>query len=229
MEESKDQFTFDARFISPWTWTVCGASQSGKTTHLFNFLKARHTMMDKPTDRIFFFYSQWQPSFTEFQKTGIVTEWINQLPTTELLKEKSFDPDGVHNGCIVCIDDYMSAINSDIADLFTVTSHAQNINVVLLSQSLFAKNPMFRTVSLNSIYITIFKNPRDASQITNYARQFSPGNSAYVVQAYRQCTRGSWTYIFFDHHQSQRDEVRVRSGILPHERMLIWMPPDRPI
>jgi hypothetical protein len=180
--------------------------------------------MDKPTDRIFFFYNQWQPSFTEFAKLGIVTEWINQLPTTELLKEKAYDPDKVHNGCIVVIDDYMNQVNDDIADLFTILCHSHNINTILLSQNVFAKGPIFRTISLNATYLAIFKNPRDASQITNYAKQFAPGNTAYIVAAYRACTAKAYSYMFFDHHQSTPNEVRVRSGILPHERMMIWTP-----
>jgi hypothetical protein len=222
MTSSEEPIPFDGTFLSPFSYIVSGASQSGKTTHVFNFLKARHTMMDSPTDRIYFFYNQWQPSFTEFAKLGIVTEWINKLPTTELLKEKSFDPDNVHNGCIVIIDDYMSSINNDIADLFTVLSHAHKINTILLTQNIFAKNPVFRTISLNATYISIFKNPRDASQIVSYARQFAPGDTQYIVQAYRTCTVGAYSYIFFDHHQAQRDDMRVRSGILPHEQMRVW-------
>jgi hypothetical protein len=227
MSSLDDVIQFDATFKSPWTYIAAGPSQSGKSTHVFNFLKYRHQLMDKPTDRIFYFYNQWQPAFTDFQREGIVTEWINQLPTTELLKEKAHDvtnPTERHSSCICVIDDYMSEVNDDIGDLFTVLSHAYGINVIFLTQNVFAKKPVFRTISLNATYISIFKNPRDSSQITNYAKQFAPGNTKYVVQAYRECTRRPWSYILFDHHQSTPNKVRVRSGVLPHELMKIWIP-----
>lgn len=191
---------------------------------MFNFLKHRAELMDVVPERIIYFYHQWQPCFDTFREAGIVDEWLNELPTAELLREKTYAyREG--RGSLIIIDDFMQQINEDIADLFTVLCHANRVSVILLTQNLFSKNPHFRTVSLNATYISIFKNPRDSSQITNFAKQFSPNNTRYLLDAYKACTSRAYSYMLFDHHQSTLEELRVRSDILPHEApMKTWTP-----
>jgi hypothetical protein len=215
---------YDLRLKTPFTYVVAGASQSGKTTHVFELLKNRHAMMDVPTDHVIYYYKQWQPHFTAFEEAGVVTEWVNRVPTSEELQAKTHARrDG--EGTIVIIDDFMQQLNRDIADLFTVTSHANRISVILMTQNLFAKLPVFRTISLNATYIACFKNPRDSSQIMHLAKQLSPNNTRYVVEAYREATRRPYSYMFFDFHQGTPDNIRVRSDILPKQMpMKVWMP-----
>jgi hypothetical protein len=207
---------YDLRLKTPFTYIASGASQSGKTSHVFNMLKCKSILFDVVPSNVIYYYNQWQPSFTEFQRLNIVNEWIGKLPTLDELQEKTLGFKE-KNGSIVVIDDYMVQINQDISDLFTVLCHANNINVILLTQNIFSKNPFFRTVSLNATYIVILKNPRDASQITHFARQFAPQNSKYIIEAYRDVTRKAYSYLFFDHHQSTPELIRVRTDVLPHE------------
>ena len=204
--------SYDVRLKTPFTYVVAGPSQSGKTTHVFDLLKNRHVLMDKPTDYVLYYYHQWQPHFDKFEEDGSVTEWINHMPTVAELRTKSEDRiDG--SGTLIVIDDFMNQLTNDIADLFTVTSHANNISVILLTQNIFAKPPVFRTISLNARYITVFKNPRDSSQIANLARQVAPNNSKYVVDAYKEATKEPYSYMLFDFHQSTPDMIRVSVGI----------------
>ena len=122
---------------------------------------------------------------------------------------------------IILISPPTSFSFSSYSNLFTVLSHANSISVILLTQNLFVKGKVFRTVSLNSMYISLFKNPRDQSQVTNFAKQFSPYDVRWVVDAYRDCTRAPYTYMLFDSHQSTPDRIRVRSHILPGESGLV--------
>jgi hypothetical protein len=213
----------DLRFKTPFTYICAGASQSGKTTHVFNTIKYRRELFDRCPDNIIYFYNQWQPSFAHFEQQNIVTEWVNALPTIDVLKEKTLaHREG--NGSLVIIDDFVQHLNNDIADLFTVLCHADNINVILLTQNLFSKNPVFRTISLNATYISLFKNPRDNSQIGHFAKQFSPGNARYLVEAFQTCTKSAYSYMLFDHHQATPEMFRIRSNILPHEApMILWV------
>ena len=55
-------------------------------------------------------------------------------------------------------------------NLFTKGSHHSNLSVLHLVQNVFDKNKHTRTISLNAHYLVIFKNPRDASQVTHSAR-----------------------------------------------------------
>jgi hypothetical protein len=218
---------YDARFKTPFTCLLAGPSQSGKTSVVFNILRDRQSLFDVPTNNIFYFYQHWQPSFEIFRKEGLVTEWLCELPTIQVLEEKTA-PFKDAEGSIVVIDDFMGQLNEDISSLFTFLCHSNRVSVFLMTQNVFAKNPVFRTISLNSQYVFIFKNSRDSSQITNYAKQFSPGDTDWVVDSFRECTRAAFSYLLFDHHQTQEEEIRVRSHILVQQwPMRVWGPARR--
>jgi len=224
LRPSVPQKEYDVRFKTPFTCLLAGPSQSGKTTAAFNILRDRKDLFDKPTNQIFYFYQHWQPHFAIFEKEGLVTEWLNELPSIQMLTEKT-EPFKFGEGSIVVIDDFMGELNKDISSLFTFLCHSNRVSVFLMTQNVFAKNPVFRTISLNSQYIFMFKNSRDSSQITNYARQFAPGNTEWVVDAFRDCTRGAFSYLLFDHHQTQQEEVRVRSHIFVQQWPIrVWGP-----
>lgn len=207
---------FNLQLKTPFTYVIAGVSQSGKSTHVFNLLKYKEVLFDVVPTNVIYFYNKWQPSFTDFQRQNIVTEWCNKLPNNDDIDEKTI-AFREKNGSIVIIDDYMTQIDQNIQDLFTIQCHANNVNVLLLTQNLFPNNQFFRTISLNTTYLVIFKNPRDSSQISHYASQFSPRNSKYIVDVYHDVTRGAYSYLFFDHHQSTDAAIRIRSHILPHE------------
>jgi hypothetical protein len=209
---------YDLRLKTPFTYIAAGASQSGKSTHVFNILKNTEELFTSKPATIIYYYNQWQEGFERFnlENPGVITKWVQHMPSLIELKEET-EPYKNIGGSVVIIDDFASQLNNDIGDLFTVLCHANNINVFLLTQNIFQKNPVFRVISLNATYISIFKNPRDSSQIQSYARQFSPSNTKYIVEAYKDCTKKAYSYIQFDHHQSTPDLIRVRSNFLPHE------------
>jgi hypothetical protein len=218
---------YDVRFKTPFTCLLAGPSQSGKTSLVFNMLRDRANLCDTPTNNIFYFYNLWQPVFASFQEEGTISQWLPELPTIAVLKELT-EPHMNAEGSIVIIDDFMGQLNKDISDLFTVFCHSNRCSVFLMTQNVFAKNPFFRTISLNALYVFIFKNPRDSSQISHYAQQFAPGNTQWVVDAFRECTRAGYSYMLFDHHQTQHEEVRARSHILPSQWPIrVWGPRQR--
>ena len=69
---------------------------------------------------------------------------------------------------------------ADTDELFMVLSHHKNLNVILIVQNLFTKNPFYREISLNSTYHVLFKNPRDQRSIGILAQQFSPSNTKAI-------------------------------------------------
>ena len=76
------------------------------------------------------------------------------------------------------IDDLMNE-DQRFFNLFTDSS------VIHIGQNLFSKNKEHRTIILNSHYLVILKNPRDASQITHLAKQIYPGNQTYLQSAFK--------------------------------------------
>ena len=70
----------------------------------------------------------------------------------------------------------MTETDKSVSNLFTKGSHHRNLSVLHLVQNVFDKNKHTRTISLNTHYLVIFKNPQDASQITHLAKQMYPGH-----------------------------------------------------
>jgi hypothetical protein len=215
----------DLRFKSPSSFLLGGVSQSGKTTFVLNVLKNIDVLFQNPQckQNVIFYYNQWQDAYDIFKNTKIVKQWINRLPTTDDIKEKTmlYKDNG---GSILIIDDFAEKLDSAIVHLFSVLCHHTNSVVFVLTQNIFSKNRAFRDISLNSTYVVLFKNPRDSSQISNFARQFAPGNTKGLVKAFKKATRFPYSYMLFDFNQTTPTEFRVRSSILPHEApMRVWV------
>ena len=77
-------------------------------------------------------------------------------------------------GSLLLIDDQAPRLDQNIVDIFTIYSHHLNTTCVLLTQTLFDSKKEYRTISLNAHYIVLMKNTRDASSITNLAKQTHP-------------------------------------------------------
>lgn len=214
----------DLTFKTPFNWMVAGGSGCGKTTKVLNFLRSYKTITDNPKcENIIYYYNEWQPSYDSMSMEGIVTKWIQGVPTLDSIKEETYPHKDT--GSIVVIDDFAHTLKKDILELFTVYSHHGNCSTIFLSQNLFEKNPIFRQISLNCTYVSVFKNPRDRLQISSFARQINPSKSKFIIDSYMEATKKPYSYIFFDNHQRTPDHLRIRSSILPHELpMSVWLP-----
>ena len=151
----------DTRWKHPWTSMICGPTGCGKTFFVKRFFRNIDTMSDTKFDRILFYYSEWQPSYTEY---GDNVEFREGLPRND---------DYVNDlrPKLIVIDDLMrEASDNAVVDLFTKGSHHKNISVIFITQNLFHQGRGMRDISLNANYIVVFKNPRDRAQIQHLAR-----------------------------------------------------------
>ena len=96
----------------------------------------------------------------------------------------------------------------------TLSTYLDVLYVKVCYHNLFDKNPAFRNISLNSRYVVVFKNPRDGSSITNFAKQFDPNNSKRLIKIYQEATAKPYSYLFIDMDQLTPDEYRLRSNVL---------------
>ena len=125
---------------------------------------------------------------------------------------------------LLIVDDLMQETNETIANLFTKGSHHRNVSVLFLVQNLFPKNKFARTISLNAHYMMLFKNPRDASQFQNLARQMYPKQSQFAVEAYKDATREPYSYLLVDLRPEQDEDLRLRTNIFPGETHYVYVP-----
>ena len=82
--------------------------------------------------------------------------------------------------------------------------------MLYLVQNLFPKNKESRTISLNSHYMVVFKNPRDASQMSHLARQMYPGRVKFVQEAFKDATSVPYGYLLVSNRTRPRTCVCTR-------------------
>ena len=130
--------------------------------------------------------------YGEFQHWMLNQEYSTINFNEGLPDMTSLDPTRVN---MLIIDDLMHEMNEVVEKLFTKGSHHRNTRVLLLTQNIFHHNKHSITVSLNAHYMVLFKNVRDASQITNLAKQMYPGDVKYLKSSYEDATNNHYGYL----------------------------------
>lgn len=171
-------------------------------------------MVDPPPEDIIWCYGEFQNCLTKLP------------PSVKLIEGLTLDAIDPQKRNLLIIDDLMTDIKNDkeMTNLFTKGSHHKNTSVIVILQNLFYQSRELRTMSLNSHYMVLFKNPRDASQITHLAKQMYPGNIGFMQDAFRQATEVPYGYLFVDLKQATSDQFRLRSCVLPHEQTIVFVP-----
>ena len=72
-------------------------------------------------------------------------------------------------------------------------------------------------MNLNTHYLILFKNPRDATQIQTLARQMYPHNSKYFEEAFRDAVKEPYGYFFVDLKNDTDDDKRLKTNIFPDD------------
>ena len=148
---------------------VAGMTGSGKTVWVQSLLQQAQTVIDQPPGRIIWCYSQWQNAYTQLLMMIPTIEFVKGIP--ESLENDTYLDVNIRN--LIVIDDQMIEAGKDnqIVNLFTKGSHHRNLSVVYIVQNLFHQRKGNRSISLNSHYLVLFKNPRDKLQILTLAKQ----------------------------------------------------------
>jgi len=196
----------------PFTGLVVGSTGAGKTVWIFKLIDNADKIIDPPPQRIVYCYGEYQKKFAEYPQV----EFHEGLPSEE-------NADMFTSRTLIILDDLMNLVNDHVENLFTKMSHHRDMSVLLLSQNLFSKNKHTRTISLNTNYMVLFKNPRDASQFAILARQMFPNNSKFAIEAYRDATSAPYGYLFVDLKPDQDDQLRLRTNIFPGETQYVYV------
>ena len=187
---------------------VSGKTGSGKTVWMKQLLDSS---LVKP-DRIIWCYGQWQSLYEEMHKTiKPKIEFVKGIPV-DLQEDRFLD---VRMKNLVIFDDLMSEAAKDnrIVDLFTKGSHHRNLSVIVLVQNIFHQSNGMRTISLNSHYLVLFKNPRDKGQVNILARQIFPDKVDHFMQTYDQAMSKPYGYVVIDLHPQTPDHQRLYTDI----------------
>jgi len=204
-------------FVHPFTCMVAGPTGCGKSTFIYNMIYNHLDLIYPTIDRIIICYSNWQANYELYKDLDFKVEFFKGLIDFELLDKQKRN--------LVIIDDLMEEVqnNQIILNLFTKDSHHNNISVIYVTQNLYSKGKYTRTMSLNSQYLVVFKNPRDQTQLSVLGRQMFPFNSKFLVNAYQLATENKpYGYLFIDLKQDTELRNRIQTGVLPGEFRLIF-------
>jgi hypothetical protein len=200
-------------FRHPFTCLVSGPTQCGKTTFTLRLLENIEQLVTPVPTRILWCKGEDQPLE--------VPENVELHDGLQIIEEI----DGSEPTLLI-LDDLMQEAGNEteVVNLFTKGSHHRNLSVIMLIQNMFHRGKFAHTMSLNTHYMVLFKNPRDAGQIRVLAGQLFPGNTRFLVEAYRQATSRPHGYLLLDFKQDTRDDLRVVSDVLPNEGGFYYVP-----
>ena len=135
------------------------------------------------------------------------------LPSAEQVREHADRPR------LFVLDDLMSTAtdSAEVCSMFTEGSHHYNYSVVCVTQNLFYKGKNCRTMSLNSSYLLLLRNPRDSLQVSALARQIFPSAPNKLLKPYMEATSKPHGYLFIDFKQETPEKYRIVKNIFHSE------------
>lgn len=200
----------DTRLKWPFRILIAGSSGSGKSTLMVKLVERADEAMTRTPTRIHLFFAHMQDAYVRLSEVAPCPVQLHEGGPSE---DFSTPP-----GTLVIIDDLQATHAPIVSAWFTRKSHHMDSSVMYLVQNVFDKSPHHRTISLNATYIVLFKNPRDASQVSHLDRQVYPGGDGLLTRAYRAVTRDRpHAYIVADFNQSTPELYRLRNTLFPLE------------
>ena len=104
-----------------------------------------------------------------------------------------------------------------IVNPFIRGSHHRNLSMIYIVQNLFHQGKGSRSISLNSHYLVLFKNPRDKLHILTLAKQMYAGQTDFVLNQYEEAVKRPFGYLLIDLKTTTQDNCRLRTNVLPTE------------
>lgn len=207
----------DVKLKSPCTVVISGPTGSGKTELLIDLIQNSDKVATPSPSEIVYCYGVWQDKFSRIEDQVRLHNGMIDI-------ENDIPKDGKNRWLI--IDDLMGEQSGtkEMNSLYTKFSHHLNISVFFVVQNLFVKEN--RTLSLNSHYFFIFKNPRDGTAITNLAKQAFPGKVKFVQEVYQDATKNPYSYLLMDLRQETDERLRLVGNFFPKNGSLttVYLP-----
>ncbi len=205
----------DFKIKTPATVLFVGNTSAGKTYKVKEVLDNLDVVFDTVPCKIVYIYAYWQEIYSKMLEKNPGIIFIKNVPDDI---DNYFDPS--FPSCLI-IDDMLQEIKTDkaiatkVANFFVKGSHHLNTTVILLSQELFPKDNVFRTISTNSQYLFCFKNIRDSVGISILCRQICPLNWKKLLECFQDATSKAYNPMIFDLHPKSKDSLRWRCGLTP--------------
>ena len=194
--------------------TICS---TGKTSLVLQLIRNRHEWFDKPSSRVIFLYNFLQPELVQLKREDPNVILVDNLAEAKELAIKD---------SLLVIDDKQQEMSqksflNEVIEIFIRGVRHNEFNCVLLVQSLFLDN--LRVIMNNCNYLVLFNSPRNKQGINFLAKQISPNDWRYIVDAYRHaCYDKPFCYLVFDFTMATPERWRLRSSIYPSKDTILF-------
>ena len=202
LDQGNEQVNFSKkRFLI----SLVGASKTGKTQPIYNWLKIR-TFQTK-YDKIYFFYQHSQPIYVFIQK---------DIKNLEFVQGVNFEfIDSLKNKCtkyLLVFDDSCEEIcNSKVfVDIATAGRH-RGLSTIYSKHNFFHQRKLGRDVELQNTHIVLFESPRDVMQVTTLSTQLGLGSE--LTDWYRDATSVLFGHLLIDLSPRTDDRLRYYTNI----------------
>ena len=206
-------------FHHPFSMLVAGPTMCGKTSFIIDLLSSPGYIEPPPKKILWCYGIKNMDQFKKILKKSIYPVFFQEgLPNVNDISHSDY--------VFIIIDDLMvnAGKSDDISKLFTLGMHHKNVSVALMIQNIFHQGKKMRDISLNTKYFILFKNPRDARQITFLARQMFPAYPDFLPDAFRQATSRPHGYLIVDLTQQTSEQHRLVTNIFPHQQCYFFAP-----
>lgn len=183
---------------------VSGGRGVGKIEFTTKRLKGKFTA-PQPERNVWCYPKHQQDLFQEIMKMNV--EYMEGI-SRELDKYSK-----KNKRDFIILDDLTDEVSNSL-QVTQLARHGRHdtLSVIYLTQNLLHKSQ--GTLSFNSDYMLIFKNPWDNSQFAFIARQIFSGKVKFLMWTYKDATSSSHTYLMLYLKPDTQERFRMSSNIL---------------
>jgi len=144
----------------PFAAVVAGPTGSGKSEWVLRLIDNANEMTEPPPSRIWYCYGEFQPTFNNYPRIRFREGLPDMSDAVFDGSESNFRRSHVGD---------QSTGRKRVYENFASSQRQRSI-----SHSKLVRQKQKRTISLNTHYLMLFKNPRDATQFATLASQMYP-------------------------------------------------------
>jgi hypothetical protein len=206
----------DFYFRTPSLVYLSGTSYSGKTEFILKLIKNHSRLFIPNIKRVVFVFAEHQANLFERLKSAypdiIFIQGLYELQTK--VEFSSSIP------TLLVLDDIAHETGSSdyILQLAVRESHHKAITVLYVQHNMYQQSKYSRTISLQSKYIILFKNPRDVNQYKYLGNQIfgNGGGGKTLVRIFRDASEGkSYPHLIIDLHPESSQKVCLITNLFP--------------
>ena len=213
---------------------MCGPTQCGKTALIKDILKHIDRVVIPTPDKLLYLYTAEQANYDDIKQLIRTNASTSKLKTYEFIDCNQGIPSidelrpKLGDATLLVLDDLMvlAASNTknveNLNNIVSRDSHHTNTSVIFVCQNLNFGNGKLRNARVNSQYHVIFNNLSDHRDIETIAsnKKIKLAKIHNILKDVSK--RNRYGYVLFDGSPRSHRNTRVRTGILPGDKTIIY-------